>query len=208
VDDDRVLLDLFRAIGAGDAARLARLLEDDPGLATAALRAGATRANATDYFLDALGHHVYRGDTALHVAAAAYDAGLVERLVHLGASIAAINRRGAPPLHYAVDGGPGSPRWNPAAQRHAVEVLIALGADVSAVDKNGTAALHRAIRNRCASAVRALLDAGADPRAPNGTGSTPRQLASWTTGRGGSGSPAARDQQALILEYLAEDPTG
>jgi hypothetical protein len=55
---------------------------------------------------------------------------------------------------------------------------------------------------RCAAAVEALLDIGADPRATNGKGSTAMQLAHWTTGRGGSGSPKARAQQAEIVRLL------
>jgi len=88
------------------------------------------------------------------------------------------------------------------AQQGTVLALVALGADPDAVDKNGTTPLHRAVRNRCATAVEALLDAGADPRATNGKGSTALQLAHWTTGRGGSGSPDARAQQAEIVRLL------
>jgi ankyrin repeat protein len=145
---------------------------------------------------------VYRGDTALHIAAAAYEAGIMRELVKAGAIATAANRRGAEPLHYAVDGIPGSARWDPVAQQETVLALVALGADPNAVDKNGTAPLHRAVRNRCAAAVEALLDIGADPRATNGKGSTAMQLAHWTTGRGGSGSPKARAQQAEIVRLL------
>ena len=119
-----------------------------------------------------------------------------------GAVARAANRRGAQPLHYAVDGIPGSARWNPAAQRETVLCLVELGADPNAVDKNGTTPLHRAVRNRCAAAVRALLAAGANPEARNGSGSTAAQLARWTSGRGGSGSPAARAQQEEIIGLL------
>jgi hypothetical protein len=50
--------------------------------------------------------------------------------------------------------------------------------------------------------VEALLAAGADPRATNRRGSTAMALARRTTGRGGSGSPEARAQQAEILGLL------
>jgi len=46
------------------------------------------------------------------------------------------------------------------------------------------------------------LDGGANPRQPNKTGSTPLHLAVQTTGRGGSGSPHAREQQAGIIRLL------
>jgi ankyrin repeat protein len=52
--------------------------------------------------------------------------------------------------------------------------------------------------------VRALVDGGADVRKPNKTGSTPLHLAVQTTGRGGSGSAHAREQQAGIVRFLLE----
>jgi hypothetical protein len=67
----------------------------------------------------------------------------------------------------------------------------------------GTTPLHRAVRNRCAAAVKELLERGADPRRKNGSGSTPAQLAKLTTGKGGSGAPEAKVQQAEILRMLA-----
>ena len=62
--------------------------------------------------------------------------------------------------------------------------------------------LHRAVRNRCSAAVEALLRAGADPRAANAHGSTPSDLARWTTGRGGVGSEAAKAEQQIIIDLL------
>jgi hypothetical protein len=50
--------------------------------------------------------------------------------------------------------------------------------------------------------VQALLEGGADAGRQNKTGSTPIQLATWTTGRGGSGSPESRAQQEEILRLL------
>jgi ankyrin repeat protein len=186
----------------GDQARLSGLLAGAPELALARLAVGASRRDAHEYFLDEIDHHVYAGDTALHVAAAAYQTAIVRKLISAGAIVGAVNRRGAQPLHYAVDGGPGSARWSPGAQQDTVLSLVDLGADPNAVDKNGTRPLHRAVRNRCAAAVKALLDVGADPRARNGSGSTAMQLARWTTGRRGSGSGDARAQQREILRLL------
>jgi hypothetical protein len=51
-------------------------------------------------------------------------------------------------------------------------------------------------------AVRALLEGGADVHATNRNGSTPLDLAKRPTGRGGAGSPRAREQQAAIIEML------
>ena len=123
-------------------------------------------------------------------------------LLSAGADVGAGNRRGAQPLHYAVDGGPGSPTWNPVAQADTVACLIASGADPNAVDKGGVTPLHRAVRNRCADAGRALLDGGADARRTNSRGSTPWQLATWTTGRGGVGSAESKAQQEEIVALL------
>ncbi len=120
-----------------------------------------------------IGHYVYVGDTALHVAAAGYGARAARALVDAGADVAARNRRGAAPLHYAADGIPGTPGWSPAAQAETVVVLLEAGADPDATDNSGVTALHRAVRTRCAAAVAALLDGGADPDRPNRNGSTP-----------------------------------
>ena len=198
------MLDLLRAIAARDGDEAARLLQASPALATSSVATGATRQEATPYYLDAIGHYVYAGDTALHIAAAAYDASLVHTLLAMGAGVDARNRRGAEPLHYAADGSPGSDSWNPAAQAAVIAALIAAGADPNATDTSGVAPLHRAVRTRCSGAVRALLDGGADPRQPNRSGSTPLKLATRPTGRGGSGSPEAKAQQAEIVAILEQ----
>jgi hypothetical protein len=202
VPADAALMGLLRAIVRGERASVSQLLAGGPELATAGLAVGASRQCAEMYFLDGIDHHVYAGDTALHVAAAAYEAGVARELVDAGASVAAMNRRGARPLHYAADGRPGCARWNPSAQPDTIRCLVELGADPNAADRNGATALHRAVRNRCAAAVGALLDAGADPQATNRRGSTPVQLARWTTGRAGTGSIQARAQQEEILRLL------
>jgi hypothetical protein len=65
--------------------------------------------------------------------------------------------------------------------------------------------LHRAVRTRCAAAVKALMDGGADVRARNKNGSRPGDLATRNTGRGGSGSAEAKAQQREILRLLTID---
>jgi ankyrin repeat protein len=64
--------------------------------------------------------------------------------------------------------------------------------------------LHRAVRNRCAAAVRTLLEGGADPKRKNKNGSAPMLLATHNTGRGGTGSPEAKEQQMEIVRLLEE----
>ena len=196
--------DFVEAIVSGDSVTAIRLLDASPLLAKESAAHGATRQAAKRGFFDQILHYIYEGDTALHIAAAAYQTHIAEELMSRGADVRAKNRRGAEPLHYAVDGGPGLPAWNPSAQAKIIAGLIRAGADPNAVDKSGVAPLHRAVRNRCAAAVRALIDGGADPRAPNRNGSTPLLLATQNTGRGGSGSAEAKEQQQEILRVLTE----
>src|SRR5262249_49320215 len=140
--------------------------------------------------------------TPLHIAAAAYECEIGKELVSRGANASARNRRGAQPLHYAADGAPGSACWDPEAQQAVVELLVRAGADPNAEDKSGVAPLHRAVRTRSTGAVRALLSNGADVRRKNKSGSTPLHLAVQDTGRGGSGSAAAREEQGQIIRLL------
>lgn len=192
-------------IVSGDEAAVERLLGASPLLAKARLEEGATRQAAKQNHLGAIGHYIYAGDTALHVAAAAYRPEIARRLIAMGSDVGARNRRGAEPLHYAADGMPGSPWWNPAAQAATVACLIDAGADANAVDKSGTTPLHRAVRTRCAGAVHALLKGGANPRRRNKYGSTPMRLATITTGRGGSGSPQSKAEQIKIARLLVRE---
>jgi len=200
---EHALVPLFRAIAAGDGERVSRLLKTSPGLAHESTPIGATRGNPGPYYLKKIDHYVYAGDTALHIAAAAYRAAIAKKLIDRGARVGARNRRGAEPLHYASDGIPESDHWNPARQAATIAYLIGAGADPNSGDANGVTPLHRAVRTRCAAAVRALLEQGADPLRRNGNGSTPLRLAVQNTGRGGSGSPAARAQQAHIVALLS-----
>jgi hypothetical protein len=195
VQSDDALVSLMRAIASGDHTTSSTLLDKQPTLVSAQL-------GPTEWFFEELHHQIYCGDTALHIAAAAFEPMIVGDLVRRGSDVGIENRRGARPLHYAMDGVPGGARWNPATQRETVERLLELGADPDAPDKNGTPPLLRAVRNRCASAVDALLVAGADPHAMNKKGSTAMQLAQVTSGRGGSGSPEALAQQEAIIRLL------
>lgn len=202
--DDRALFALFEAIAARSPSETTRRLEGEPDLATRAIRIGATRQDPDRYFLGAIHHYVYVGDTALHVASAAHQRDLVKSLVAHGAGVRARNRRGAEPLHYAADGRPGADDWNEDAQRDVITFLIEAGAYADAMDKSGVAPLHRAVRTRSAAAVTALLAHGADPLLMNKSGSTPLHLAVQYTGKSHSGSDAAKDEQRVIIGLLLE----
>jgi len=195
-----VFLDFVRMVVDGDIDQVSRRLAASPALATAASEVGATRQGASSFFFADIAHHLYAGDTALHMAAAAFRRRVAELLIAHGADSRAKNRRGAEPLHYAADAN----RWDPTSQAEIIQYLISIGADPDAVDSSGVAPLHRAVRTRSLAAVRALLDGGANPRQPNKAGSTPLHLAVQTTGRGGSGSPQARQQQDGIVRLLLE----
>lgn len=193
---------LVLAIVRDDAAEVARLLGRSPFLARECLDIGATRQGATDFFFKEINHYVYAGDTPLHAAAAGYRKKLAYALIRNGADVRARNRRGAEPLHYAADGGPGFCGWDAAGQAEMIVFLIDNGADPNALDKSGVAPLHRAVRQRCPRAVDALLRNGAVVRLKNKSGSTPLHLAVQNTGKGGSGSPEAKAGQREIIELL------
>jgi len=190
-----MLMDFIRAIAARDG-KAARQLEEHPALAKMAVEIGATRQSPHDFYLSQIDRHVYAGDTPLHVAAAAHWPELATRLLAAGADIHARNRRGARPLHYAMDGNPDATDWDPAAQAAIVQCLIDAGADPDALDKSGVGALHRGVRT--------LLANGADVHLKSGSGSTPLHLAVQHTGRSGSGSEAARSQQREIILMLLQ----
>ena len=193
-------LNFIRLVVAGDTDGASRCLSAAPALARTASPVGATRQKATEFFFTAISHYLYAGDTALHMAAAAFSRPMAELLMTQGADCRARNRRGAEPLHYAADGG----RREPRAQAGVIAYLISMGAEPNAVDKTGVAPLHRAVRTRSLAAVRALLDGGADARKRNKSGSTPLHLAVQPTGASGSGSDQARRQQAQIIGLLLE----
>jgi hypothetical protein len=199
---DAALFRLARSIAAGDSAGALQTLAARSDLARASFAAGATRQDSHSWFLDTIGHTIYAGDTALHIAAAAYATNIARRLIAAGTDVRARNRRGAEPLHLASMGTPGGHHWNPEAQAATIGCLIEASADPNARDGSGVTPLHRAVRTRCAAAVEALLEGGADAKLKNKSGSTPMMLARMTTGRSGSGSIAARAEQQEIVRLL------
>ncbi len=190
------LTTLLVAIADFDHKAAADLLGATPSLATATLQ------RREEFFLAERLAQIYEGDTALHAAAFSYDPEMARDLIGRGADVRARNRRGAEPLHAAVIGVPGSANWNPRGQRDVILCLIEAGADPNATAAGGVTPLHRAVRNRCSAAVEVLLRAGADPGLSNDRGSTASDLAHWTTGRGGTGSAAAKAEKRTIVELL------
>ena len=203
---DEELMRLLAVILQADAAKVAQMLAASRALATSSFHTGASRTSEKPYFLTQIGKYIYAGDTALHIAAAAYQVGIVEQLVKAGADVWATNRFGYNPLHAAAAGTPGSRWWNPAQQAATIRKLIDAGIDPNSTDKRGVTPLHIAVRTRCALAVQTLLECGADPTRRNKKGSDAMVLALNTTGRGGSGSPEAKREQQQILRLLTQSP--
>jgi len=203
-DADQELMTLVRLILQGDADKVAEILAASPGLAIASFRTGASRAVEKPYFLTEIGRYIYAGDTAMHIAAAAYHGQIVEELIKAGADVRARNRFGCNPLHAAAAGAPGSRKWNPAQQSATIRILVKAGADPNSTHKRGVTPMHIAVRTRCALAVQTLLECGADPTRRNKSGSDAMVLAVHTTGRGGSGSPEAKQEQQQILHLLTQ----
>src|SRR4051812_13321257 len=126
-------LEFIRLVVAGDTDRVSRRLTAAPSLATTAAAAGATRQQATDFFFTAISHYLYAGDTALHMAAAAFSRPMAELLMTHGADCRARNRRGAEPLHYAADGGRRGARGPGRGVRHP----LSMGAQPDTGGKKG-----------------------------------------------------------------------
>jgi hypothetical protein len=196
----RDFLAFVRAVIDGDVGVATRFLTTNPEFAAKAFDVGATRGGARRFFYEDIAHYCYRGDTPLHMAAAAFRCSTARLLIRKGAALDARNRRGAEPLHYAADAN----WWNPTAQSETITLLLSAGANANARDANGATPLHRAVRTRSAAAVRALLAGDADVHVKNKNGSTLFDLAVRDTGRGGSGSTRAREQQAEIIAVLLE----
>jgi hypothetical protein len=202
-NSDAALRMLVFAIATGNSAEVSKLLAEEPALAKARFEVtNATRQAAKENFVAEVGKYIYRGDTALHFAAAAYETDMVRTLIAQGAEVRAKNRLGDEPLHAAAMGTPDSGHWNPKAQSAAITALVKAGSDPDAVNKMGVSPLLKAVRSRCAEAVRTLLELGADATKTNKHGSDAMLLARMNTGRGGSGSLESKAEQLEIIRLL------
>ena len=89
---------------------------------------------------------------------------------------------------------------NPADQRSQIMALLATGADIHACDKNGVTALHHAVRFRSPTAVRTLIERGANVnQVCRRSGSTPLHRAVTTAGTPGT---AGKRQEAIEIVRL------
>ena len=106
-------LDFVRLVVDGKTTKVSRLLTDSPGLATTAAPVGATRQETTSFFLVEISHYLYAGDTALHMAAAAFSHSMAKLLVAHGADCP--RAAGSASLRCATSSGDGQCAPPPAA---------------------------------------------------------------------------------------------
>ncbi len=97
----------------------------------------------------------------------------------------------------------------PADQRTRLITALKRGADIHATDKNGVTALHHAVRFRSPTAVKTLIEHGANVnRACRRNGSTPLHRAVTQTGAPGTaGRNHAARQIVEILLAAGADPS-
>lgn len=197
--------DLIAAIKGGDAERACAILAEDASLANAKSEKGdsvlflsaiynqpditqalvaagaqaglvdACAAGMVDKVRELLGANPAAvnapfpsGFAPIHLAAYFGQAKVVKALITMGADLEGACPRNLSPLQAACAGGRGE----------VVNLFMATGVDVqSRKSPNKSTPLHIAARLGNAALVRLLLDSHADPKATDGEGKTPKDLA-------------------------------
>ncbi|EXJ90241.1 hypothetical protein A1O1_03340 [Capronia coronata CBS 617.96] len=123
------------------------------------------------------------GQTPLHLAATYSQAAVVELLCqHFPQTVMRRDYKGQTPLHLAsssqslprlFESQISKPTGHSPEDNGTIDALIAHGADVTAQDNQGNTCLHNASAWGNLKAVRALIQAGADPLRKNKAGWTP-----------------------------------
>ena len=106
-------------------------------------------------------------NTSLHMAAAAGDVALAERLLSSGASPNERNESGDTPLHLAAYAG----------HVEVAELLLKHGADPNIRNRHDMTPLHEAVLGNKPAVAALLLKHGADPNIKDALGNTPLELA-------------------------------
>ncbi|KAG2489809.1 hypothetical protein HYH03_011758 [Edaphochlamys debaryana] len=191
--DDPSLGTLMRLARAGDAAGVARALQDwtaplpavgwtplhaaclsgSEAAVEALLRAGASLEAVTAV-----------GETPLHSAAYGGSAGVVRALARVGARTEAVDELGRTALQIVVLFG-GTPERKMAM----LEAMMAAGAKPDAADARGRTPLVFAASRNLAGVAEALLAGGADPNAAGKYGATPLHAAVYHGALDATGMP-------------------
>ncbi|HMK39771.1 MAG TPA: ankyrin repeat domain-containing protein, partial [Bacteroidota bacterium] len=80
-----LFLEFVRHVVNGKVDEVSRQLAASPALATKSAEVGAAPHGAPDFFFPEIAHYIYRGDTALHLAAAAFRRPIAMLLIAHGA---------------------------------------------------------------------------------------------------------------------------
>lgn len=195
--------DLFDAIRAGSVDEVRRLVQMNPSLKDERDGSGASALLVAAYNMKP---EVVNALLELGAAVDIFEASVLGKVDRIQEIL-----KGAPARasEHAPDG------FTPVAlaaffgQRAAVNALIAAGADVNAAAKNSlrVQALHAAVAGRNLEIVKAVLDAGADPNAPQQAGFRPmheagsnanRQLADVLLARGADPRLTSDDGKSAI----------
>jgi uncharacterized protein len=198
--------DFFDAIRAGDAAKVAQMIEADAGLLNAPDESGLRPFTVARYSRrDSIAQLLVDKGAQLDIHAAAM-AGVGERIVNLLASdrslVGSYSHDGWTPLHLAAYFGhdtcaeillangadvharsrnsmQNTPLHAAASGRHldVITILLAHGADVNARQNGGWTALHAAAQNGDVGIVKMLLAQGAPEQSRADNNQTPLDLA-------------------------------